>query len=221
MFDWLNLQMHAGQDPTRVDIVLRIASAMVLGFVVSGIYVFTRPRHDVGTKGIIATFVLLSILLSMVVMAVGTNIARSFMLAGVLAIVRFRTVVQDTRDGAFVICAVVVGMAAGAGFLDVAIIGMPFVAVAAYLTQNQQLRRVAPASTLKMKFNAAFQSQQNIEVVLNRYAEHHQLKESGTCKKGTAFEVTYRLRMKPAALSFDLVRDIKALEGMTSVEWKA
>lgn len=221
MFDWLNGQMHGGEIPSTPDIVKRIAAAMILGFVVAGIYVYTRPRHDTGTKGILATFVLLSILLSMVVMAVGTNIARSFMLAGVLAIVRFRTVVQDTRDGAFVICSVVVGMAAGAGFLDVAIIGLPFVAVAAYLTQNQQLRKVMPASTLKLKFQLAFQSQQTIESILSRYTDYHHLKASGTCKKGTAFEVIYRLRMKPGATSLDLVRDIKAMEGMTSVEWKA
>ncbi|HMP18433.1 MAG TPA: hypothetical protein PKD72_15515, partial [Gemmatales bacterium] len=80
---------------------------MLLGFIVAAIYSFTRPRHEAsGTRGILATIVLLSILLAMVVMAVGNSPARAFTLAGILAIVRFRTVVEDTRDAAFVICSV-------------------------------------------------------------------------------------------------------------------
>ena len=44
--------------------------------------------------------------------------ARAFSLAGVLAIVRFRTVMEDTRDTVFVVFAVVMGMSAGAGYPD-------------------------------------------------------------------------------------------------------
>ena len=50
----------------------------------------------------------------MVSMVIGNEIARAFSLVGALSIVRFRTVVEDTRDTAFVIFAVVVGMALGA-----------------------------------------------------------------------------------------------------------
>ncbi|HQR43626.1 MAG TPA: DUF4956 domain-containing protein [Gemmatales bacterium] len=191
-----------------------------MGFVVAGIYVFTRPRHDTGTKGLIATLVMLSILLSMVVMAVGDNAARAFTLAGVLAIVRFRSVVEDTRDAAFVICSVIVGMASGAGYWAVALIGLPFVAVAAYLTQNHQVRKVLPASTLKLKFTTTQPMQQPIEAILHKYSEQHIVKSTGTCKKGTAFEVTYRLRLRHGSISFDLVRDLRMLTGMQQVEWK-
>lgn len=44
---------------------------------------------------------------------------------------RFRTVVEDTRDTAFVIFAVAVGMAIGAGYLKVPLVGIPFVALTA------------------------------------------------------------------------------------------
>ena len=57
---------------------------------------------------------LLSILIAMVTQVIGDNIARAFSLVGALSIVRFRTVVRDTQDTAFVIFAVAVGMAMGA-----------------------------------------------------------------------------------------------------------
>ena len=81
----------------------------------------------------VATLVLLTVLIAMVTMVIGDSIARAFSLVGALAIVRFRTVVEDTRDTAFVIFAVAVGMAAGAGFLKAALVGLPFAAAAAFL----------------------------------------------------------------------------------------
>jgi uncharacterized membrane protein YhiD involved in acid resistance len=217
--EWLTRHFQ-GQEPA-LDVAVNISAAMIMGFIVAGIYVYTRPRHDNGTKGLIATLVMLSILLSMVVMAVGDNAARAFTLAGVLAIVRFRSVVEDTRDAAFVICSVIVGMAAGAGYWAVALIGLPFVALAAYLTQNHQVRKALPASTLKLKFQTTQPLQQPIEAILHKYSEQHVVRATGTCKKGTAFEVTYRLRMRTGMVSFDLVRDLKMLQGMQAVEWKA
>ena len=50
----------------------------------------------------------------MVTQVIGDNVARAFSLVGALSIVRFRTVVRDTQDTAYVIFAVAVGMAVGA-----------------------------------------------------------------------------------------------------------
>jgi uncharacterized membrane protein YhiD involved in acid resistance len=222
MIEWLEKQMLSNQDVPTAEVIFRIAGSMLLGFIVAAIFSFTRPRHDTaGTKGILATIVLLSILLAMVVMAVGNSAARAFTLAGVLAIVRFRTVVEDTRDAAFVICAVVVGMSAGAGYFSVAMVGLPFVALAAYLTQNHQVRKITPTSQLTIKFDAKEPLQQPIDALLQRYSEHYMVRKHGTCKKGNAFEVTYRIRLKSGMNSFDLVRDLKTLNGMHSVDWKA
>ena len=222
MLEWLEKQMHAGQEPEALDAVIRILAAMLLGFIVAAIYSFTRPRHEAsGTRGILATIVLLSILLAMVVMAVGNSPARAFTLAGILAIVRFRTVVEDTRDAAFVICSVVVGMAAGAGYLTVAFVGLPFVTVAAYLTQNHQVRRITPTSSLKIRYDVQAVLQQPLEALLKRYAEHAAVRSHGTCKKGTAFEVVYRIKMKAGMSSSELIRELKNLEGMMAVDWKA
>jgi len=59
-----------------------------------------------------------------VTQVIGDNVARAFSLVGALSIVRFRTVVRDTQDTAYVIFAVVVGMAVGANDLWVSLIGI-------------------------------------------------------------------------------------------------
>ena len=65
-------------------------------------------------ESFVVTLVLLTILIAMVTQVIGDNVARAFSLVGALSIVRFRTVVRDTQDTAYVIFAVAVGMAVGA-----------------------------------------------------------------------------------------------------------
>ena len=104
------------------DVAGRMVGAAILGAVVAGLYVYYR-RPDERTKGFAQALILLAPLITMVVMAVGGNVAAAFTLVGTLAIVRFRTVVRDTRDTVYVIFAVAVGMAMGQLAVAVAVIG--------------------------------------------------------------------------------------------------
>jgi hypothetical protein len=121
--------------PFVLQLLGQLALAFVLGCLVAGVYHVTTRKQKSQGASFLATLVMLSVLIAMVTLVIGNNIARAFSLVGALAIVRFRTVVEDTRDTAFVIFAVVVGMAAGAGYLDmaVAIVGIPIVTLAAFL----------------------------------------------------------------------------------------
>ena len=68
------------------------------------------------------------------------SVARAFSLVGALSIVRFRTVVRDMQDTAYVIFAVVVGMAAGTGNFVAALIGIGMVGVAAFIASKGPYR---------------------------------------------------------------------------------
>src|SRR5690349_20504774 len=96
-----------------LNVFLRILAAVLLGCAVAWIHSHTTPRGN-GSVAMQATLVLLAGLIAMVTQVIGDNVARAFSLVGALSIVRFRTVVRDTRDTAFVIFAVAVGMAVGA-----------------------------------------------------------------------------------------------------------
>src|SRR6185295_3365833 len=96
-----------------------------------------------------STLVLLSILIATVTQVVGESPARAFSLVGALSIIRFRTIVQDTEDTAFVIFAVVMGMAAGADAPWMAVIGLGVVSTAAFV-MRPRLRGVPdPAAPIE------------------------------------------------------------------------
>ena len=130
MPEWLQ-QAASGEGPLPWTVFLaRLSVAFAYGWLAAGIHYIAsgRPRRRTD-RGFLATLVLLSVLIALVTLVIGDNVARAFSLVGSLAIVRFRTVVEDTRDTAFVIFAVVMGMAAGTGYWSGPLICAPFVLV--------------------------------------------------------------------------------------------
>src|SRR5690348_5645751 len=132
MPDFLKTSVFSGPNVSVGEVIIRLVLSAVLGGVVAWIYRRTRKGTEISSSFPI-TLVLLAILIAMVTQVIGDNVARAFSLVGALSIVRFRTVVRDTQDTAYVIFAVVVGMAVGASDLWVALIGIAVVGFAAYL----------------------------------------------------------------------------------------
>ncbi len=203
---------------TPPDVVLvRLLAAVALGLIVAAIY--WRVRRDDASSSLAVTLVLLCVLIAMVSQVVGDNVARAFSLVGALSIVRFRTVVKDTQDTAYVIFAVVVGMAAGTSDLWVAIIGILVIGAAAFamakLFREPQsegeywLRlRIPPGQDLATLFA------QSIEPHL----DGHDLVSLGTSKGRTYIEVTYRTRLRPGVSVIAAASAISAAPGIEDVQ---
>src|SRR4051794_24001644 len=127
------------------ELLLRLLLSMVLGFGVMFIYRVGR-RGEPRNHSFEVTLVLLTILIAMVTKVIGDSVARAFSLVGALSIVRFRTVVRDTQDTAYVIFAVVVGMAVGANLLSVALAGIGVITVATLLLRRRDAVELWPAN---------------------------------------------------------------------------
>ncbi len=66
---------------------------------------------------------------SIVMMIIGSNIARAFSLVGALSIIRFRTAVKDARDTAYLFAAMIAGMGCGTEFYMPAIAMTVFISI--------------------------------------------------------------------------------------------
>ena len=210
------------------DIVLRLALAAAFGLAAAAAYFLTQRKKRSEAASFVATMVLLAVLLGMVSMVIGTNIARAFALVGALSIVRFRTVVEDTRDTAFVIFAVVVGMAAGAGAYLVAAVGIPIVGLIAWglaLWGRSGAAKGAAArerpTTMVVRLGIGVDPAAGVAGALAKHAEDVQLIGVATVRQGTALDLTYLLRPRAGGTILTLVGDLNRTEGVQGVEWKA
>lgn len=200
-------------------LLVRLIVAMALGWIVALVYRRTRPPTHVDPS-IPATLLLLSILIAMVTQVVGTNIARAFSLVGALSIVRFRTVVADTQDTAFVIFAVVVGMSVGAADLWVALSGLFVVSFAAILMRDRL--RSAPAGlppfVLNVRVGLGHDMNALLASTIGAHAKVHRLLSIGTAKQGMAIEASYETLLNAEGSAEELVKALNRLDGVQNVE---
>src|SRR3954453_14997839 len=129
MTDWLNSVRSGTASPPVLTLAWRIGMAAVLGMAVAAMHRWAK-RDEPRPHALSTTLVLLAAVIAMATQVIGDNTGRAFSLVGALSVVRFRTVVRDTQDTAFVIFAVVVGMASGANHLAVALVGLAVVGLA-------------------------------------------------------------------------------------------
>jgi Domain of unknown function (DUF4956) len=212
---WLTNGVLGGADIDFDVLVARIAAALVLGCFVAGAYALTQPRQQERT--LVTTLVMLSVLIAMVTIVIGSNTARAFSLVGALAIVRFRTLVEDTRDTAFVMFAVGVGMAAGAGSVVVALVAAPIVALVALVLRA---RAVAPgtAATLLVRLGVGRDPGVLLRPVLANHTVQSRVSAAVTARQGAALDVTYLVSLRNPDGAVALVGELNQLEGVLSAE---
>jgi uncharacterized membrane protein YhiD involved in acid resistance len=214
------------------NILLRLLLAVLCGTVIAVVYRFSHGREKYqDNQAMFATLVLLCVFIAMVSMVIGNSVAMAFSLVGALSIVRFRTVVEDTRDTAFVIFTVITGMAMGSGFFAVPLIGIPIAsAVAIGLDQWNRSRVGAQSKAVGLRGDAPMTLflrvgiGKDIHAIVDRTASYFsemQFLSSSTTKQGSAIEIVYRVKLSPSTDPIDFVSTTNLLDGVQSVELKS
>jgi hypothetical protein len=220
MPEWLtDVLIDDSMEPLR-RMVIRLLIAFGFGCIAALIHAFTcgRPLAKVD-RSFLATLILLATLIALVILVVGKNTARAFSLAGALAIVRFRTIVEDTRDTAFVIYAVVSGMAAGAGYAEGALVCTPLVFLTAWVLRPQT-GASSNEGVLVLRLAVGRPVDARVDAVLKKHLPGYRLSGVSTARGGSALDATYIIRMPAAEQLFALVNELGSVEGVQNVELK-
>jgi hypothetical protein len=201
-----------------LQVIARLLVAFACGYLVSAIYRFTRPTSHVNPS-FPPTLVLLAILIAMVTQVIGESVARAFSLVGALSIVRFRTVVRDTQDTAFVIFSVVVGMAAGAGIFHIAAAGLAIGGIAALVVrQRPGMNWSERENTLNIRIGLGLDAAALLAPFFERCVADHEVISVATVRQGSAVDYLYRVRMKPGFDPAPFVKELNQIEGVQNVE---
>ena len=114
------------------EIVINLIFAFFLGFIISLVYKKTHKGLSY-SQSFVLTTIFVAVIVAMEIMVIGNNLARAFALVGALSIIRFRTVVKDTKDTAFIFWSLAAGMASGTGNYFLAISGTAIISMIAFV----------------------------------------------------------------------------------------
>jgi hypothetical protein len=203
-------------------LIIRLTVSVAFGFAVAWVYKHTRPASDVGTS-FPATLVLLAPMITMVTHVIGDSPARAFSLVGALSIVRFRTVVRDTQDTAFVIFTVAVGMAMGATPMQpwIAVTGIAIIGAAAFLVRPRtpSARLGAPLPYLvRVRVGLGHDVEKLAGGVFSTYMTQRRIRSIETAKQGISIDVTYEVALKQDNAAAELVGALNKLDGVQDVQ---
>ena len=198
---------------TAGDLLLHLLAAFVLGQLVAWVYTWTH--HGVSySRSQVQSLVLLALIVTTVMLAIGSNLARAFGLFGALALIRFRTPIKDARDAAFLFLAVGVGITVGTRNLQLAVIGTTFaLAVAVYLGWSRFGERDAADSVLRFSMPSQGEAEPRLRALLRHYCSSFALMHLRD-SQGAAMDCAYRLRLVDPMQSSALLADLAAIPGI-------
>jgi len=175
---------------TRETIICLVV-ALVLGFVLAGAYILANRKKKYSTTFAL-TMVLLPAVVAVVIIMVGSDIARAVSLGGVFALVRFRSIPGDAKDILNVFLAMAVGLACGVGCITLAAviavtIGAIYVilSITNFAVPSNKLKELKITIPENLNYYGAFDD------LFEEYTTSCELVKVKTANLGTLYTVTY------------------------------
>ena len=193
--------------------------SLLLAFVLSTVIAFTYKYTYRGISysgNFFQAMVLSSLAASMVIMAVGNNIAVGFGIIGAIAIIRFRTRINEPRNIIFIFASLGVGIASGVYGYSIAIAGtLIFCAVAFMLNFSSVSRN--EQFLYALTFNISRQDDiAEVLAFLDRNCDSHFLMSVGDGKMdGERYE--YQITLKKNVDHKDIYRNLATIDGLANI----
>ena len=101
---------------------IAIGAAFIIGFIIAAVYMF-MCKNEGYQKNFIIGLAILPAVVAVVILLVGSNVARAFSMAGAFALVRFRSIPGNSKDIAVVFLTMAIGLATGLGYIAFGVMG--------------------------------------------------------------------------------------------------
>lgn len=202
---------------TVQDVALTIVTSFVLALIVGWTYQKTY-RGTSYSQSYVHTLVLMSMVVAVIMLIIGSNIARAFTLVGALSIIRFRNAVKDTRDVGFIFFAMAVGMACGTRFYLVGIVSTLVICLLIYaMVRFDLFAHEVTRQLLKVRLPADLSYSTLFQPIFTQYLQSVDLVAMETVQAGTLTELVYSIELKKPAAAQDFLTAISLVNDNNKV----
>lgn len=187
------------------DVAASLGSALLLSLMIGWVY-RTTHRNISYSQSYVQTLVVLGMLIALIMLVVGSNIARAFALVGALSVVRFRNAIKETRDIGFIFLVMGVGMACGTRFYLLAVaaaVSICLVIVIMYRFDAFHLDVQRQVVKVQVPPDADYTA--TIADVLVRHTTEFELVSTESIRGGTLTELFYTARLKTGSTQSELI----------------
>jgi uncharacterized membrane protein YhiD involved in acid resistance len=193
------------------QIVFSLLLTFVLSFVFATIYRWTFAGFSY-SRSFVHTMVLGSMVVCLVIMAIGNNLARGLGILGTLAIIRFRTNIRDPRDMIFLFASFGTGIACGASSFNVAVVGTITISAAALVLHwSPFASRRDYEGLLRFMLPAVPTLEGDVQAVLKQHCSAFHLIAMREAAQGNRLEYSYQIRLIDPSYHADILEKMRAI----------
>ena len=190
------------------DMLIALALSFGVGLFIFLIYKKTY-QGVMYSSGFGVTLLALTMITTLVILAVTSNVVLSLGMVGALSIVRFRTAIKEPLDLAFLFWSIAAGIVLAAGFIPLAVIGSAIIGVILLLFVNRK-SHVNPYILVLQCADSATEA--TAKAYLETKTQRCVLKSKAV--QAGNIELNLELRLKSG--NTDFINELSAMDGVTS-----
>lgn len=190
--------------------ILDMALAMILAFGIGMFIFYVYKKTYAGvmySSSFGVTLVALTLITTLVILAVTSNVVLSLGMVGALSIVRFRTAIKEPMDIAFLFWSIAAGIVLAAGMIPLAVFGSVMIGIVLLLFAN---RKSHTAPYIVVVTCDGHDSEKNVTEYLRQHTVKTQVK-SKTARKGEV-ELNMEIRLKDD--NTDFINELTEMQGV-------
>ncbi len=197
-----------------LNFVITMTVALILGLGIYCIYkrCYTGVVYDHSFN---VSLVVMTILVAVIIVTISSNITLSLGMVGALSIVRYRTAVKNPLDLMFMFWAITTGIAVGANYYYIVVIGFVFVAVVFLILNNSKGNTTT--YMMVIHFAGSLETEEKIRRILNPY--HYKLRSKIMRKNNTELSVELTVKRNNSNLT-DSIMEIEGVTDATLVQYR-
>ncbi len=154
--------------------IIRLPLAAVLG----GMLAFRPKRRGTPTRtpAVVQTQIILAVVGALIMLVVGSSLARAFGIVGAASLIRYRSKIEDPKDAGVMLCCLAVGLASGVGLYGLAVTATVFLMGALALIESFEPKGMMNFELQLSGIQDAAALRPRLEQVLARYRIEHSLR---------------------------------------------
>ena len=198
------------------EIIFNLIISFFYGLLISFVYKKTHKGMSY-SQSFMITNIFLSVIVCMVIMTIGNSISRAFALVGALSIIRFRTVIKDTKDIVYIFWSLAAGMACGTGSYFIALASAIIITIVAYILFKTNYGSIYKSEfILQFRYNKLNESEKEASYLkkLSEFCSTHNLLNSEPSSDKKSIKLTYDIVLKEDMNSNKFVLEISNCLGV-------
>jgi uncharacterized membrane protein YhiD involved in acid resistance len=193
-----------------LDMVIALALSFVLGLFIMQVYKKTF-KGVMYSESFGVSLLMLTLITTLIILAITSNVVLSLGMVGALSIVRFRSAIKEPLDIGFLFWSISAGIVVGAGLMALAVFGSIFIGVIMILFVNKKTRDNPYILIISCEDDDSEKSA--IDLVSKKVSKH--LVKSKTVSPSSGIELTVEIRIKDGTTAF--VNEISKVSGVSNV----